>query len=390
MGMHWSQDSKRPSARSESISEATHQSTDRSRRAFLAAAGAGITASLAGCSALGTGNSSPEDLPDITYQGRFDRVGLAPAVNDAGVKTGTWEDEGLSVSYETASGGQQAASTVASGEAEFGNADVAPVLQLIENDAPLTIIGNIAGPIDGVVSLEGTPLSEWADLEGLTVGMFPFGSTGPAAKAAMRREGVDLDAIQFQNIQPGNGQRLLLDGSLDAVIRYFPQIKTRLEAQGESVNVLKTVDVLGHLGVMLYAHNDLVENQPDRVDAFVRGWLKAFQLWATDIDRVIELYKPLAVGEFDEDLERKTLPALYSSQAPSREIGDEYGKGWIRDEAMQNTIEAFSETELLDGDVTADEAYTNRFIEQNSDLAVETAQALYGALEDYDVGPDYL
>lgn len=388
--MQRSQDSKRPSALGESSSEATFEPTHRSRRAFLAAAGAGITASLAGCSALGLGSTSRGDLPEVTYQGRFKRIGLAPAVNDAGIELGAWEEEGLDVSYETASGGQQAASSVASGEAKFGNADIAAVLQLVEEDAPLTIIGNIAGPMDGVVSLEGTPLDDWTDLEGLTVGKFPFGPTGAAAKAAMRREGVDLDTITFQNIQPGNGQRLLLDGSLDAVIRYFPQIKTRLEAQGKSVNVLKTSDVLGHLGVVLYAHDDVIENNPDQANAFVRGWLKAFQLWATDIDRVIELYKPLAVGEFDEELERKTLPALYSSQAPPRDIGEEYGKGWIRAEDVQNTIDAFAETQLLDGDVTVDEAYTNRFIEQNRDLAVETAQALYGALENYDVGPDYL
>lgn len=329
-------------------------------------------------------------MPDITYQGRFDRIGLAPAVNDAGVELGIWEEEGLSVSYETASGGQQAASAVSSGEARFGNADVAAVLQLAEKDAPLTIIGNIAGPMDGVVSLEGTPLDEWTDLEGLTVGVFPFGPTGAAAKAAMRREGVDLDTIEFQIMQPGNGQKLLLDGTLDAVVRYFPQIQTRLEDQGESVNVLKTADVLGHLGIMLYAHDDVIENHPGWVNSFVRGWLKSFQVWATDVDTVIELYKPLAVGEFNEELERKTLPALYSSQAPSRDIGEEYGKGWLVTEDMQNTIDVFADTELLDGDVEAEEVFTNRFIEQNRDLAVETAEALYGALESYDVGPDYL
>ncbi|UWG46809.1 ABC-type nitrate/sulfonate/bicarbonate transportsystem, periplasmic component [Halanaeroarchaeum sp. HSR-CO] len=400
--------SKCPSARDAPISEASASNHSRSRRAVLAAAGAGLTGALAGCigeSASGdptttdgsttTQDDEPTttteaDRPDITYRGRFDRVGLAPAVNDAGVETGTWREEGLDVSYETASGGQAAAKSVASGKDEFGNADVAAVLQLMEQDAPLTIIGNIAGPMDGIVSLEETEITSWTDLEGAVVGMYPFGSTGPAAKAAMREKDVDVDAVEFRNIQPGSGQKLLLDGSIDAVIRYFPQMVTRLDAQGESTNVLRTQDVLGHLGIMLYAHDDLVENHPDRVNGFVRGWLKAFQVWATDVDRVIELYEPLAVGEFDEELERQTLPALYASQAPSRDVGEEYGKGWIRTEDMTRTIDAFAKTELLSGDLDAESTYTMEFIEANRDLAIETAEALYGALEDYDVGPDYL
>ncbi|MFW5918792.1 MAG: ABC transporter substrate-binding protein [Halanaeroarchaeum sp.] len=396
------QDPKRPSTQEASISEAISDDYSRTRRAFLGATGLGLATALAGCSGdadtgettteSGTsdGTTTSEELPEITYRGRFDRVGLAPAVNDAGVETGTWEEEGLDVSYETSSGGQAAAKSVASGKDEFGNADVAAVLSLMEQDAPLTIIGNIAGPMDGIVSLEETDITEWSDLEGKTIGMYPFGSTGPAAKAAMRRKDVDIDPDQFQNIQPGNGQKYLLDGTLDAVIRYFPQMETRLEAEGESVNVLKTVDVLDHLGIMLYAHDDVIENNPERVDAFVRGWLKAFQIWATDVDRVIELYEPLAVGEFDVELERKTLPALYASQAPSRDVGEEYGKGWIETEDMQRTIEAFGETEMLSGDLEADSVFTMEFIEGNRDLAVETAEALYGALEPYDVGPDYL
>ncbi|MFW6003643.1 MAG: ABC transporter substrate-binding protein [Halanaeroarchaeum sp.] len=408
-------DSKRPSASGTPISEASvddhsrfrRPNRSRSRRAFLAAAGVGLTGALAGCigeSAPGDPTSTDDstttgdeptttaeaDRPDITYRGRFDRVGLAPAVNDAGVEMGTWREEGLDVSYETASGGQAAAKSVASGEDEFGNADVAAVLQLMEQDAPLTIIANIAGPMDGVVSLTETDITEWGDLEGTVVGMYPFGSTGPAAKAAMREEDVDVDAVEFRNIQPGNGQKLLLDGSIDAVIRYFPQMVTRLDAQDVETNVLQTQDVLGHLGIMLYAHDDVVENHPDRVDSFVRGWLEAFQIWATDVDSVIEVYEPLAVGEFDEELERQTLPSLYASQAPSREVGEEYGKGWIAAEDMQRTIDAFAKTELLSGDLDAESTYTMQFIEENRDLAVETAEALYGALEDYEVGPDYL
>lgn len=375
-----------------------------SRRAFLVAAGVGAATSLTGCIGGTNAGESPDTttaptetttttqgpMPEIVYRGRFKRVGLAPAVNDAGVKHGIWEEQGLDVSYKTSSGGQAAAKSVASGNDQFGNGGITAVMQLIEQGAPLKVIGQIAGPMGGVVSLEETGITEWSDLEGKTVGRYPFGATGPAAEAAMRRADADVDAIQFRNVQPGSGLKLLLDGTIDAMVKYFPQMRDRLEYEGHSANVLKTRDVLHHLGITLYTRQDIIDEHPDRVDAFVKGWLNAFQFWATNVDEAIELYRPLMVGEVNMDLERETIPELYASQAPSKDIGLKHGKGWTPKEGVEHTIEVFSDTKLLDGTVSAEDVYTNRFIETNQELAIETAKSLYAALEPYDVGPDYI
>lgn len=373
------------------------------RRSVLATLGA---AALAGCVGRAgepaatdeaDGTSSPTATPtrtpepvDITYRGRFKRVGLQAAVNTAGVELGTWADQGLDVTYATASGSQAAAKSVASGKDTFGNGGIAAVLQLIESGAPLVILAQITAPMGGIVSLAEAGIDDWTDLEGAVVGKFPFGSTGPAAKTAMRKRGVDLSAVTFQNIQPGSGKKLLLDGSLDATVKYFPQMQARLEHAGETPSVLKTSDVLDHLGVTLYARRETVEQQPDLVDGFVRGWLNAFQVWATRVDAVIEEHAPLVVGGFDEELERKTLGPIYAAQAPPKAIGLEHGKGWTPAERLDATLDIFTEAGLLAGDVAAEETYTNEFIERNETLAVETAEALYGALERCDVGPDYL
>ncbi|MFB6081308.1 MAG: ABC transporter substrate-binding protein [Halanaeroarchaeum sp.] len=388
-------------SRDETQGTASNRTATTTRRGVLAAAGVGIATSLAGCiggtsagdpSTGGTsdGTTTERQLTDVVYRGRFKRVGLAPAVNDAAIAKGIWEELGLDVSYETTSGGQAAAKSVASGKDQFGNGGITAVMQLIEQGAPLKVIGQIAGPMGGVVSLEEAGITEWTDLEGKTVGRYPFGATGPAAEAAMRRSGVDVETVQFRNVQPGSGLKLLLNGTVDAMIKYFPQMKDRLAYEGRSANVLKTRDVLHHLGITLYTRQDVIDEHPDRVDAFVKGWLNAFQFWATNLDEAIELYKPLMVGDPNMDLERKTVPELYASQAPSKDIGLEHGKGWTPIDGVERTIEVFSETDLLEGGVTADEVFTNRFIEANEDLAIETAKSLYAALENYDIGPDYI
>lgn len=387
-----------------------HRFDRTSRRAVLALTGTTLATSLAGCLGGGQGTEQepvpgtavdtttptdattpePEPMTSISYRGRFPRVGLAPAVNDAGIVLGTWEEQRLDVEYVTASGAQAAAKSVASGKDQFGNGGMAAVLQLIEKGAPLVVIGQIADPMAGIVSLQKTDITEWTDLEGKVVGQFPFGSTAPAAKVAMRREGVDVSKVTFQNIQPGSGQKLLLSGKLDAVVRYFPQMVERLEYEGTQANVLKTGASLDHLGVALYTRREFVEEQPDMVDRFVKGWLNAFQLWATDVDEVIDLYKPLAVGEFNEELERETLPGLYASHVPPKEMGKKYGKGWTPKDQLQNTLDVFESTDMLEGTLSPEDVYTNQFIEQNQELAIETAKTLYDALERYDVGPNYV
>lgn len=365
-----------------------------SRRSVLALAGAGAATSLAGC--LGSAGPTQglvfgKEMPEITYRGRFKRVGLAPAVNDAGVELGSWEEQGLDVQYKTASGSKAAAKSVASGKDAFGNGGLAAVLQLIEDGAPLVVIGQILDPMGGIVSLEETGITSWTDLEGKVVGLYPFGSTGPAARAAMRTEGVDLEKVTFQNVQPGSALKLLLDGKIDAMIKYFPQMKVRLEYEGKQANVLKTSDPLDHLGVTLYTRRALVENNPERVDRFVKGWLNAFQIWATKVDQVVELYEPLAAGEFNTELERRTIPLLYSAQVPPKDVGTRYGKGWTPADQTRNTIEVFTDAGMLDGSVSPEEVYTNEFIERNRDLAIETAEKLYATLEqNYDVGPNYV
>ncbi|MFB6138019.1 MAG: ABC transporter substrate-binding protein [Halobacteriaceae archaeon] len=363
------------------------------RRAALGGLGAGAAATVAGCAgvpALGGSPGGDEGPTAVTYRGRFKRLGLAPAVNDAGVELGTWADDGLDVSYRTASGSSAAAKSVASGNERFGNGGIAAVLQLVEQGAPLVIIGQIADPMGGVVALADSGIRTWTDLEGRTVGRFPFGSTGIAAEAAMRAAGADVSAVEFRNVQPGSGMKLLLSGEIDAMARYFPQMKQRLEYRGKDAVALPSVEQLGHLGVTLYTRQEVIDQEPGLVERFVRGWLQAFRPWTQDLERVIDLYAPKVPGEFNRDLERRTVPALYAAQAPRPAVGTRHGKGWTPEERLRDTVDVFTEAGLLEGAVEPSAVYTNEFIERNHDLAVETAGLLYDALERYDVGPNYI
>lgn len=369
-------------------SNATSATPSTSRRRLLAAGGAVAAGGLSGC--LGVFGESGEEMPAITYRHRYKRAGIGTGMSDAAVALGAWEDQDLDVSFETSSGSYAAAKSVASGKDMFGNGGVAAPLGLRQQGESLVILGQLYNPMGGVVSPGEHGIETWQDLEGKTVGTFPYGSSGPTAKAAMRRKGVDLSTINFQEIQPGSGYKLLVEGKIDAQVQWVTTVIPRLESNGYDPNVLVTGQVLDHLGVTLYTRREVVEDKPDVVERFVRGWLEAYQIFANRVEKLLEIYKPKAIEGFDEEIARASYPTYLAGAAPIESIGRQYGKGWIPPVKVDETATIFEEAGLLDGQVSIEDAYTNEFVNRNRDYAVETAAELYDRLEDFDVGPDYL
>lgn len=365
----------------------TRRSSATTRRAFLGSTALASTASIAGCLGVLGGSDDPND---VSYRHRYKREGLAAAVNDGGIELGTWDDEGLDVTFKESSGSQATVQSVLQGKDEFGNASTTAILQAIEKGADLTAFGHVLAPMDGVVSLAESDITSWQDLEGKTVGVFPWSIQDKLTKVAMRERGADPSNVSFQNVQPGGHNTLLMQGKIDANISYWPQSKIRLENEGYEVNTLNIAAVLDHLGVCLFTRDELVQDDPDLVNSFVRGWLEAHIKFVTDLDSVIDAFTDHIVeSEFNEQLERQTLGPIYASRVPSRDIGQTRGKGWIKPEKMQNMRDVLEAIGKLDGTLSLEDAYTNEFIEQNQDLATRTASVYYEELEqNYDIGTE--
>lgn len=364
---------------------ANRRDTYSSRRAFLTAAGAGAALSLAGC--IGAANSMK--LDEVSYRHRFKFIGLVAAPHVAGEKAGNWEDEGLTVNFRSSSGSQETAKSVATGNDHFGDGGMGVVLKAIEGGAPLVILAQELDPIRGIVTLKKNDINSWTDLEGKTIGKFPFAITN-MVEEAMKRKGVDLSKVEFQNVSPDASFKLLLNGKLDALSRYVPQAVHQLEYMGHEAVGFYTSNVINYLGPCVYTRKSMIENHPETVKAFLGGWLKNYQMFANKTDKAINLYKPKAVGSFNEELERKSLPELFAAQVPSPEVGTTHGKGWTVENQMQITADTFKKAGVIDTKSSIDSYYTNKFQKENQGQAKKTADAIYQRLEDYDIGPTYV
>jgi len=358
-----------------------------SRRTFLATGATGVVASLVGC--LGSSGSS-SSLPSATYRHRYQRSGLDAAPNDAGVELGLWEEEGIDVEFATSNGSQAAVQSVAQGQDKFGNAEISALLRQIQEGSSLRILGQVIDPMAGVVSTEEAGIESWTDMEGKVIGRYPFGATGPLAMAALEERGGDPSTVETRNMQPGSEEALIMEGEVDAAVTYFPQAVARLEENGYGTNVLIISNVLENLGVSVFTRQEVIDEETELVNSFVRGWLRAHKMFATDLDAVVEAYRD-KVSTFDEELVMKTVGPIYASRVPARELGTSKGKGWTPADQLETTQSVLRNAGLLEESRDVEEYYTNEYIEDNQELAIETAEAFYEALDaDYDVGPDYV
>lgn len=353
------------------------------RRDVLASGMVIGSTALAGCTEL-IGN---DPIDTVSYRHRFGRSGIGSAIYDAGIELGAWEDENLDVEFLTSSGSQAAAQSVASGDDDFANAEIAAVLQLIEEGAPLVIIAQETTPMDGLIAREESGISSWLDLEGATVGRFPWGVTPALARAALTEQGGDPDTVEWRNVEPGAHMPLLMEAKIDAAVAYYPQAVARLEYHGFETTILPHSDVLNHLGNTLITHRDLLEDDPEIVDRFVRGWLTAHETFITDPEAAMSVHEEI-VAEFDEEVERRVLPWILAARIePSVELV--HGRGWTSSADMKNTVEVLERAGILESTADPVAYFTNELIEANRDLALSVASTYRDILtNEYNIDPE--
>lgn len=366
------------------------------RRDVLAAGGVTAAAAVAGCLGFTKGPSDTDSssttdttMPSVTYLHNFRYISKTVSVPDGAEEEGLWTKEGIDVDFQTTTGAKKAAKAVASGKAEFGNGDYGTITQMINKGAPLTIIGHIHYPLDGVVA-KGDWLDRFKDLEGKVVGQYD--PEKPRLKEAIRRDGGDPSKVEWQTVSPGAATKLLVTGKVDAAAAYWPPNLIRLQNRGYEASALSTAEKLNYMGLALYGHRDVVENKPDLTNSFVRGQMNAWKWGANNPDEVAKVYraaKNISKEEYQKQYQDKWFGYYLASILPARETAMSEGFGWVDKDRLQQTLNLYTEIDIIDEAKPVDEYLNLGWIEQNKELAIDTAEAILTRLdEDYPFGTD--
>jgi NitT/TauT family transport system substrate-binding protein len=252
-------------------------------RARAVAAGAAALLTLAACgggSDDAGGGGEEGGLTPVT-------IGTQPIVDSAplylGVDQGFFEDEGIDLTIESASGGAVVVPSVVSGDYQFGRGNVLSTMIAVDQGLPLTCITNAnstAGNPDfgAVVVPADSPIQSMADLAGRTVSVNTLNNIGDTTiRAVVEEAGGDPQGVEFVEIPFPDAPAALQSGQVDAAWILDPFLTEAVDA-GARVLSYNFSDFHPELDIScVFTSQQQMQEDPELVEAFQRAMNRSLE-----------------------------------------------------------------------------------------------------------------
>ncbi|GAB3252006.1 ABC transporter substrate-binding protein [Kineosporia babensis] len=304
---------------------------------------------LSACGGDSSAESSP-DLAKVTYLTSFNTFGRDAYAYVAAEK-GFFEEAGFDVEIKPGTGSGDVMKLIAGGQADYGVADFSAVAVALANqDLPLTSVGMIhQQSLAALVTLEGTGISEPADLAGKTIADQAGSTVTVLFPAYAKAAGFDGSGVKFVPSAPPSLPQLLASGKVDAVGQFVVG-KGLIEAAAKDREAvfLPYSDVLPDLyGNTLLTTTETAESNPEQVQKFSAALLKGLQYSIENPDETGEI---LAAAQPTQDA--AVAAGEVKLMAPYVTGEDGAAIGAIDEARVQGVIDELTKGGAITKDVT--------------------------------------
>ena len=207
-----------------------------------------------------------------------------------------------------------------------------------------------------IVSKAGAGIESPADLAGRNVGLPGFfgasyvGYAGLLSANGMAQEdvgGTDIGFTQYEAV---------LTDQVEAAVVYRNNEPVRLQGDGEDVNVINVSDYIDMVANGIITSEDMIENEPEKVEAFVHALLKGIEDTLADPDEAFEISKNFVEGL--DDTRRPVLDATLPIWEATSTPGFSDPASWS---TTQDVLMDMGFLQEALGDLDA--AFTNEFVD---------------------------
>jgi ABC-type nitrate/sulfonate/bicarbonate transport system substrate-binding protein len=277
----------------------------------------------------------------------------------AAQEKGYYADENLKVNLVPGRG--EPIEEVASGEIEFGTSTGTGLVLARKAGEPVKAVATVMRQSPLVVlSLADSGITRPEDLAGKTVSVAsPDLSTGWDVQLLTLLEEAGIDREDVNLVSTGFGIDPLLTGEIDAM-GFAWSANGGMEAQlaGHDVNMIFMSDY----GILEYPNaifttEQMIEENPDVIERFVRATLKGYQYAIENPDEVVEF-----ALERNDSLDPELQAASMDAFVPLIDSGDA-PIGWMDAEVWQSTQSILVDQAFIDSPVEPSLLYTNEFVE---------------------------
>lgn len=202
------------------------------------------------------------------------------------IERGYYEDEGLKVNIRFPANDNDALALVAAGKAEIGLYYEHDVIQAVANQGiGIKSIGAVVqSPLNVILSLKEKNITSPEDLVGKTIGYAGTVLSEGLVYTMMEYVGADISDVQMINV----GFELMSSmttGNVDATIGCLVNHEVpQMENEGFEVNWFMVNDygIPNYYEGVFLANNDMIENEPEVLSAFLRASAKGFEDFKED------------------------------------------------------------------------------------------------------------
>ena len=308
---------------------------------------------LAGCAPQATPTQAltPVSLP----VGYIPNVQFAPLY--VAIENGYFREEGLDVTVDYSMENDNLA-LIGAGRLDFAIVSGEQVLLARAQGLPVvyTAAWYQQYPV-GIVAKSEQGIQTPADLKGKKIavpvlaGASYIGLRALLSAGGLQESDVELDVVGFTQAE------MVATDHDDAAVIYVANEPVQLEARGYTVDVLRVSDYLPMVANGLATSEQMLRDNPERVQKMIRALLRGIQAAAADPDAAFEISKKyvdnLATG--DPETQKKVLAA-------SIELWKADRLGYSDPQAWENMQSILLEMGLLKAPLDLSVAYTNQYV----------------------------
>ncbi len=288
-------------------------------------------------------------------------VGYIPNVQFAplyvAIENGYFREEGLDVTVDYSMENDNLA-LIGAGRLEFAIVSGEQVLLARAQGLPVvyTAAWYQQYPV-GIVAKSEQGIQTPADLKGKKIavpvlaGASYIGLRALLSAGGLQESDVELDVVGFTQAE------MVATDHDDAAVIYVANEPVQLEARGYTVDVLRVSDYLPMVANGLATSEQMLRDNPERVQKMIRALLRGIQAAAADPDAAFEICKKyvdnLATG--DPETQKKVLAA-------SIELWKADRLGYSDPQAWENMQSILLEMGLLKAPLDLSAAYTNQYV----------------------------
>jgi NitT/TauT family transport system substrate-binding protein len=291
---------------------------------------------------------------------------------------GYYREEGLDVVIDTGNGSAGAITQVAGGAYDGASADFASLIQHnLANPSRRLLAAAIQydkNPNALIVKADG-PIRTPRDVAGKKIAGQPFNASRALFPIFARAQGIPVDSVQWQNVDPGLGNQLFMRGEVDAVAFFFFTGLINLQAAGLRPDQMRSFVYADHglqgYGNAIVVNPGLAQSNPRALSGFVRATTRGWLDCVTDPEaggRAVKSREALA----DQAMETARLRMITEGTMVTP---DTRANGWgaatparIR-ATIDETVTAFG----LQGSLAVEEVFTDRFLAPPADRRLRAA-----------------